>query len=94
MHIFTLLDTCTKKPGKVFLTENDEDALRQFQDVINMAEKGSLFFSHPEHFDLVKLGQFDEKKCEIISTEREVLANGSEVHNGGLVDLAAAPANV
>lgn len=56
-------------------------AVRGFTDQINRNEPGNVMFAHPEHFDLLKLGTFDDATgvFENESPVAKVLAIGKHV---------------
>jgi hypothetical protein len=80
MKIFTLYDLKSEKADKLFLANTIGEAERQFQDAITMAPEGNLLKSHPEHFDLYYLGDFDETAPSLDAVmDGQVIVNGAKL---------------
>ena len=75
-HIFTIYDTVSERAGNIFTTDTVGEAERQFHDALKTAQEGSLFRTHPQDFELKKLGEFDDKKVEIINTQSVIITKG------------------
>jgi hypothetical protein len=60
-----------------FYAQSKGVAIREFADVINKADENSLYYKHPEDFDLYCLGEFDDKTAKFsLSEVPELLING------------------
>ena len=75
-YIFTIVDRVSEKAGNIFTADTIAEAERQFNDALKHATDGSLFKSHPEDFSLRLLGEFDEKKIEIVDTKSVKITDG------------------
>lgn len=75
-HIFTIYDTVSERAGNIFCTDTVGEAERQFHDALKNAQEGSLFRTHPQDFQLKKLGEFDDKLVEISNTQSTVITKG------------------
>ena len=83
--IFTIIDRVSEKAGNIFTADTIAEAERQFNDALKHATDGSLFKSHPEDFSLRLLGEFDDKKIEIVDTKSVKITDGKA---SPTVDLA------
>jgi len=76
MFIFTIFDRVSEKAGNIFCTETIGEAERQFHDALKNSQEGSLFRTHPQDFSLRLLGEFDDKKVEIVNTKSQEITSG------------------
>lgn len=83
--IFTIVDRVSEKAGNIFTADTIAEAERQFNDALKHATDGSLFKSHPEDFSLRLLGEFDDKKIEIVDTKSVKITDGK---SSPTVDMA------
>lgn len=60
LHVFAVYDLGAAAFGKPVYVRADGEAVRMFTDEINRAEDGNVMFAHPDHFQLFKLGVFDD----------------------------------
>lgn len=75
-YIFTIVDKVSEKAGNIFTTDTVAEAERQFHDALKNAQDGSLFKTHPQDFSLRLLGEFDDKKIEIINVKSVQITEG------------------
>jgi hypothetical protein len=78
MYIFTIYDQISEKAGNIFTTSTIGEAERQFIDALRNAQEGSLFRTHPQDFELVLLGSFDEDKVSITDTKKQIITTGKK----------------
>lgn len=56
---------------------NDQTAIRNFEHAVSQSQ--SLMFSHPEHYSLYKIGEFDSDTGELCGILPEIKAQATEV---------------
>ncbi len=78
MHIFTIYDTIAERAGNLFMTNTMAEAERQFKDAIIHAQDGSLFKTHPESFELYKIGKFDPSIPTIQDPDTQLIMKGKD----------------
>lgn len=74
--IFTIVDAVSEKAGNIFTCDTIAEAERQFTDALKNASEGSLFRTHPQDFSLLLLGEFDDKKFEIVNPKSLKITEG------------------
>ncbi len=75
MQIYTIFDKQLEAYHQPFCLENDNVALRQFQD---MAKKESSIAEHPEDYSLWNTATFETTTGEIETFEIKLLAKAHE----------------
>lgn len=75
LKIYSFLDTAVKAFTQPFFMINDGAALRAFMDTINTG-KDTAISTHPEHFSLYCVGEWDDENGAILSVDPIWLANG------------------
>lgn len=64
--------------GKPIMSPNQAVLLRQLGDII--ARKDSLFFEHPEDFQIFRIGEFDQKIGSIKPCDPQFVTNVQDIH--------------
>lgn len=66
--VYSLYDSAVQAfTSPMFLT-NDGEAIRAIQNAVNSEQETNLS-KNPEHFTLFNIGEWDDKKAQIITTE-------------------------
>lgn len=91
INTYSIYDAAAKAYMRPMFMQTDGLAMRVFKDAINSEEQSDIS-KHPEQFTLFKIGEFDDQKGVINSTDKpELLASGHEVkehyETAELVDL-------
>lgn len=60
LHVFAVFDLGSASFGRPIFVRGDGEAMRTFTDEVNRREPGNVMNGHPEHFQLFKLGIFDD----------------------------------
>lgn len=63
--IFAVRDTCVGSFLLPMFFQNAAAAVRALGDAVNNPSKDNQFYQHPEHFQLYKLGEFDDENASI-----------------------------
>lgn len=79
LHVFAVYDLGTAAFGKPIFLRADGEAVRMFTDETNRAEEGNIVFQHPEHFQLFKLGTWDDSTGEFNATRPDKIVDGAQV---------------
>lgn len=59
LRIYAIRDSATAQYGNPMFLMADGQAIRSISDEVNSQDKNNMLSSHPEHFELFKLGQYD-----------------------------------
>ena len=69
--MYTVRDTKVDSYLAPFLAANDETAMRMIQDGASL--EGSLLGMHPEDFQLISIGEFNEQTGKITELDHQFL---------------------
>lgn len=72
--LYSIRDLLTGFTG-VSVDINDASARRNFAHAVNRSD--SLFNSHPEHYVLYKVGEFDSETGVIISCDHQIITDAN-----------------
>lgn len=75
-NLYTIYDTCAEIYNQPFPQGGDGEATRTFCDLVANAE--TSIAKHPDHYNLVRIGTWDNKKATLRPTDREVVITGLE----------------
>lgn len=79
LYLFTIFDTKSLAAGPIFTTKTVAEGERQFNDAMTyQAPEGSLWRTHPEDFQLVLIGEFDDRDPLITNTTKTIIATGKK----------------
>lgn len=76
-ELYIIHDSEANYAGQVMQFRNDKEAMRIFFATLAGAEKNSVMHAHPEHFQLLHIGQLSEDTGEILHTQLTQVTNGS-----------------
>lgn len=78
MDVYTVRDNKAGTFNTPFFQPTDIHALRAFKTEVNRAAADNMIYLYPEEFDLVHIGNFDEKKGVLDGTSAKgLLANAA-----------------
>ncbi|AXH76049.1 MAG: nonstructural protein [Microviridae sp.] len=81
--MITILDRAAGAYSRPSFYAATGQAIRQFQDEINRADKDNVLFAHPDDFDLYELGSFDDNTgaFKLLDKPRQI-AIGKQLKTG------------
>jgi len=59
--VFAVRDTCIQSYNMPMFFANSAGAVRALGDAVNRAKEDNAFYSHPEHYQLYHIGEFDDE---------------------------------
>lgn len=62
MRMYSLLDVKTRVFGPVVLARTDDEIKRQLYTAAGDASEGNMLYTHPQDFNLMFLGFFDQDR--------------------------------
>lgn len=80
MLIVTIKDSNAGIYQPPFFQPTMQSAVRLFRMEVNRASDQNMIYLYPEEFDLVQLGEFDERTGEIKYAQQHVI-NGAKLKN-------------
>jgi len=72
--MYAVFDQASAVHMQPFLQHSDAEARRTFIDWVSNPE--TPISAHPEHYTLVRLGQYDDQKGQIIPEDQESIITG------------------
>lgn len=57
---YSVMDTCAGTYLMPMFFLNNASAIRALGDAVNRPKEDNQFYQHPEHFQLYKIGEFDD----------------------------------
>lgn len=76
LGVYSIRDSLTGFMN-VTLEQNDASAIRNFEHAVTRVD--SLFYSHPEHYSLFKIGEFDTQHGFIDGIDSVILCVASDI---------------
>ncbi|WNK13442.1 MAG: nonstructural protein [Microvirus sp.] len=77
--IFSVYDRAHGAYANPFYVPTIALAMRSFRDEVNRAERDNLMYTHPEDFELVHLGSWDERTGTFDNIESVCIAKASNL---------------
>jgi hypothetical protein len=71
-ELYSLYDKKTQTWSAPFVHTTKGDAIRSFTDAVNKENAQSLIYAHPEDFDLIRIGFFDETQGTLFPDKQHV----------------------
>lgn len=82
LYICAVRDRAVDAFGQPFFCKHQNEAVRSFTDEVN--REGSVFYAHPDDYDLYSIGTYDDATAAVVSTGVGMLATGKGVSTKGL----------
>lgn len=73
---YCVFDSAAGAYARPFFVQNDAVAVRTFKDICG--DESHPVGAHPEHYSLVRVGQFDDGKGQFLPEDRETIMTGLE----------------
>lgn len=61
MNIYGVKDVAVNAFHMPMFFQSDKACVRALGDAVNTPKEDNIYYKHPEHFDLYKIGVFDEE---------------------------------
>lgn len=75
MHLYAIFDNKAEEFGPPFTVRHPIEAERHFSNAVNRKDPNNVYNTHPQDFDLYKLGSYDPATGETV-TNKVKLNNG------------------
>lgn len=77
--VLSVYDRAAASYGRPLFAAAVGAAMRSFQDEVNRAAEDNPMYKHPEDFDLVEIGVFDDQTAKLESVEPKVVCIGRQM---------------
>lgn len=93
--VLSVYDRAAASYGRPLFAAAVGAAMRSFQDEVNRPSEDNPMYKHPEDFDLVEIGTFDDQTGKLVSCEPKVVAIGRQMSMSpsGAVPVVSAKGN-
>lgn len=90
-HVLSVYDRAAATYGRPLFAAAVGAAMRSFQDEVNRAAEDNPMYKHPEDFDLVQIGTFDDQSGRLAAIEPKVVAIGRQMSMSPAVAAPVVP---